>query len=172
MRQPTHWMGTPRTAGLLAGTWCSAALILAMHSDATAAPLGTGLLRWLASAGAGPELLPIAVAGLVVLVHGMLIRDAAGNRSHLWADAALSLALVAAGICLWTWSLHYEPFADPFSPSRRLAALAGLGAMLVGAGITVAAAVQPGLVQRAGGATIPPHAPHTPSPSLARHPDR
>jgi hypothetical protein len=85
--------------------------------------------------------MPLAIAALVVVVHGMLIRDAPRECCREWVDAAWSLGLVAAGIVAWSWALHYEPFSDPFSASRRMAALVGLGMMLVGAGMTIAAAV-------------------------------
>ncbi len=140
MRKLTHWMGTPRAAGFIAGSWCWAAATLALHRRAPAAPPGAELLHWLGGANLGPELFPIAVATLVVLVHGILIREAEGGGCREWIDAAWSLAVVAAGIGAWTWALRYEPFADPLSASRRLAALAGLGAMLVALGMTVAAA--------------------------------
>jgi hypothetical protein len=136
----THWMGTPRAAGLVAGSWCWATASLALHGASPSAPVGTELLHWLASDGRGPELVPVAVAVLVVLLHAMLIREAKGACCREWIDAAWSLVLVAAGVGAWTWALHYEPFADPFSPARRLAAIAGLGALLVGSAMTLAAA--------------------------------
>ncbi len=143
MQQLPHWMGTPRAAGFVAGSWCWAAASLALHGRAPAAPPGAELLHWLGGAGLGPALLPIAVATLVVLVHAVLIREAEAGCCREWTDAAWSLAAVAAGIGGWTWALRYEPFADPLSVSRRLAALAGLGAMLIGTGMTMAAAAMP-----------------------------
>jgi hypothetical protein len=141
MMRSEGWIGTPRAAGFVGGTWCWAAASLALHSAAPSAPLGAELLRWLARDGAAPEMLPLAIASLVIVVHAMRIREARGQCCHQWLDAAGSLGLVAAGIVAWSWALHYEPFSDPYSVARRLAALAGLGAMLVGAGITIAAAV-------------------------------
>jgi hypothetical protein len=136
----THWMGTPRAAGFIAGGWSWAAASLALHGASPSGPVGTELLHWLASDGLGPELVPLAVAALVVVVHAGLIRQAEGGCCREWIDAAWSLALVAAGIGAWTWALHHEPFADPFSASRRLAAVVGLGALLVGSAMTLAAA--------------------------------
>ncbi|MGH7628534.1 MAG: hypothetical protein ACREOF_03955 [Gemmatimonadales bacterium] len=133
-------MGTPRAAGFVAGSWCWAAATLAINWSAPAAPWGSELLGWLASDGLSAEMLPIAVAVLVGLVHASLVRQAEDGCCRAWIDAACSLAAVAAGIGAWTWALRYEPFADPLSASRRLAALAGMGAMLVGTGMTVAAA--------------------------------
>jgi hypothetical protein len=133
-------MGTPRAAGFVAGSWCWAAATLAINGRAPSAPWGSELVSWLASADVSADLLPIAVAGLVVLVHARLIRQAEDGCCRAWTDAAWSLALVAAGIGAWTWALRYEPFADPLSASRRLAALAGMGAMLVGSAMAVAAA--------------------------------
>jgi hypothetical protein len=140
MQSLTHWMGTPRAAGFVAGTWSWAAASLALHGAAPSAPVGSELLRWLAGSGFGPEVMPVAIAALVVLVHALLIRQGEGPCCREWIDAAWSLGLIAAGVALWTWALHYEPFADPFSPSRRLAAVAGLGALMVGAAMTLAAA--------------------------------
>jgi hypothetical protein len=140
MQTLTHWMGTPRAAGFVAGSWSWAAASLALHGASPSSPIGTELLRWLAGEGLGPELMPVAVAALVVLLHTMLIRHAEGDCCREWIDAAWSLGLVAGGIGAWTWALHYTPFADPFSPSRRLAAVAGLGALLVGSAMTLAAA--------------------------------
>jgi len=136
----THWMGTPRAAGFVAGSWCWAAATLAINGRAPAAPWGSELLSWLAGTDASADILPIALAVLVVLVHAMLIRQAEDGSCRAWTDAAWSLASVAAGIGAWTWAVRYEPFADPLAVSRRCAAVAGLGAMLVGSGLTVAAA--------------------------------
>jgi hypothetical protein len=140
MERVGHWMGTPRAAGVVAGSWCWAAASLAFHAASPSVPAGTELVRWLASDGPGPGIVPLAVAALVFLVHAMLIREAAGHCCGEWIDAAWSIGLVAAGIAAWTWALHHEPFADPFSTSRRLAALAGLGALLVGIAMTLTAA--------------------------------
>jgi hypothetical protein len=137
MERVGHWMGTPRAAGVVAGSWCWAAASLAFHAASPSVPAGTELVRWLASDGPGPGIVPLAVAALVSLVHAMLIREAAGD---CWIDAAWSIGLVAAGIAAWTWALHHEAFADPFSTSRRLAALAGLGALLVSVAMILAAA--------------------------------
>jgi hypothetical protein len=134
-------MGSPRAAGFVGGSWCWAAASLGLHNAAPSSPLGTELLRWLGRDGLAPEVMPLAIAALVVVVHGMLIRDAQGECCREWIDAAWSLGLVAVGVVAWSWALHYEPFSDPFSASRRLAALGGLGTMLVGAGMTIAAAV-------------------------------
>ena len=135
------WMGSPRAAGFVGGTWCWAAASLGLHNAAPSSPLGSELLRWLAREGVAPEVMPLAIAALVVIVHGVLIREARGECCREWVDAAWSLGLVAAGIVAWSWALRYEPFSDPFSTSRRLLALGGLGTMLVGAGLTIAAAV-------------------------------
>ena len=136
----TPWMGTPRAVGFVAGSWSWAAASLALHGASPSAPVGTELLRWLGGDGLGPELVPVAVAALVVLVHAMLIMQAEGQCCRDWIDAAWSLGLVAAGIAAWTWALHYAPFADPLSGSRRLAAVAGLGGLLMGSAMTLAAA--------------------------------
>jgi drug/metabolite transporter (DMT)-like permease len=95
-------------------------------------------------------MVPLAVAALVFLVHAMLIREGTGECCREWIDAAWSLGLIAAGIAAWTWALHHEPFADPFSTSRRLAALAGLGALLVGVAMTLAAAAERRVTQPLG----------------------
>ncbi len=142
MHGPNHWMGSPRAAGFVAGSWCWAAATLAMHRARPAAPWGADLLQWLGSDGAGPAFLPIAVAVLVALVHAVVIRQAEGRCCREWTDAAWSLVTVAVGIGAWTWALRYEPFADPLSVSRRLAALAGLGAMLVGTGMALGTALE------------------------------
>ena len=140
MREPGSWMGTPRAAGFMGGIWCWAAAALALHHAAPSAPLGAALLRWLAGSGPAPELIPLAIAALVVTVHAVLIREAGAPCCREWLDAAWSVGAVAAGIAAWSWALHYEPFSDPVSGTRRLAALAGLAAMLVGTGITLATA--------------------------------
>ncbi|HET8623264.1 MAG TPA: hypothetical protein VFM14_06855 [Gemmatimonadales bacterium] len=141
MQEWVSWMGTPRAAGFVAGSWCCAAAALVANTQSPGAPWGADLLRWLASDGVGPGMLPITIAAIVALIHAMLIREARGRCCQEWIDAAWSLGLVAAGMAAWTWALHYEPFADPFSASRRLAALAGLGALLVGAGMTISVAI-------------------------------
>jgi len=133
----THWIGTPRAAGFVAGGWCWAAAALALEGTAPAEPWGTELLRWLANAGLGPELLPITVGILAVLLHAARIRQGEGACCREWADAAWSLGLIAAGIAAWTWAIHYVPFADPLSTARRLAAVGGLGAIIFGSTLSV-----------------------------------
>jgi hypothetical protein len=174
MEDLAHWMGTPRAAGFVAGGWCCAAAALAINGRSPGVPWGTELVQWLASDGLGPALFPIAIAAMVALVHAMLIRQGEGHCCGEWVDAAWSLGVVALGIGAWTWAVRYEPFADPTSAPRRLAALAGLGALLVGAAMTIAAALATdasGLVRRRRAATIPPHEAQPPFPSLARHSD-
>jgi len=141
MHRTAAWLGSPKTAGFVGGAWCWAAACLALHNAAPASPLGAELLRWLARDGIQPSIMPLGIAALVVVVHGMRIREAEGQCCREWIDAAWSLGLVAAGIVGWSWALHYEPFSDPFSASRRLAGVMGFGAMLIGAGMTIAAAV-------------------------------
>jgi hypothetical protein len=141
MNMYAGWMGSPKAAGFVGGTWCWAAASLALHNAAPASPLGAELLRWLARDGVAPGIMPLAIASLVVVVHAIRIREAQGQCCREWTDAAWSLGLVAVGILAWSWALHYEPFSDPYSGSRRLAAVAGFGSMLVGAGMTIAAAV-------------------------------
>jgi hypothetical protein len=139
--QLSHWMGTPRAAGFVAGSWCCAALALAVQGHSSDALWGAALLRWLASDGVGPGALPLAIAGAVAAFHAIRIREAQGTCCREWVDAAWSLGLIAAGMAAWTWALRYEPFADPVSASRRLAALAGLGALLTGCAVTLAVAI-------------------------------
>jgi hypothetical protein len=141
MHMSAGWMGSPKAAGFVGGTWCWAAASLALHNAAPASPLGAELLRWLARDGMEPSIMPLAIASLVVVVHAIRIREAHGQCCREWIDAAWSLGLVAVGIVAWSWALHYEPFSDPYSGSRQLAGVAGFGSMLVGAGMTIAAAV-------------------------------
>src|SRR5687768_5933692 len=141
MQRGTHWLGTPRAAGFVAGAWSWAAVSLALHGVSPSRRAGVELLGLLASDGLAPGLAPVGVAVLAVLLHAAVIRRADAACCRAWTDAALSLGLIAAGIAAWGWAVHYEPFADPFSPSRQLAALAGLGAILVGVALTVTAAI-------------------------------
>jgi hypothetical protein len=141
MDELSHWMGTPKAAGLVAGSWCCAVASFALHVQHPDAVWGTGLVQWLASDGIGPGMLPITIAALVTAIHAMLIREAGSRCCREWIDAAWSLGLVAAGMLAWTWALRYEPFSDPLSASRRLAALAGFGALLIAAAMTIAAAI-------------------------------
>ena len=141
MQATSTWMGSPRATGVIGGTWCWAAAALGLQNMAPSGPLGAELVRWLARDSLAPQLMPLAIAALVVAVHAMVIREAHWRCCREWIDAAWSVGLVAAGIVAWSWALHYEPFSDPLSAPRRLAALAGLGAMLVGAGTTLTAAI-------------------------------
>ena len=141
MDQLSHWMGTPKAAGLVAGSWCCAVASLALHTQNPEAAWGAGLVQWLASDGIGPGMLPITIAAIVIAIHSALIRDAGNRCCREWIDAAWSLGLVAAGMLAWTWALRYEPFTDRLSASRRLAALAGFGALLIAAAMTIAAAI-------------------------------
>jgi hypothetical protein len=133
----THWMGTPRAAGFVAGGWCWAAATLALQEASPTRPVGTELVRWLGSAGFGPEFVPLAIAVLAVLLHAIRIRQAEGACCREWIDAAWSLGLIAGGIAAWSWAVRYEPFADPFAATRCFAAVVGLGAIVCGSALTV-----------------------------------
>jgi hypothetical protein len=134
-------MGTPKVAGLVAGSWCCALASLALHAQNPDAAWGAGLVQWLASDGIGPGMLPLTIAAIVTAMHSVLIRDAGSRCCREWIDAAWSLGLVAAGMLAWTWALRYEPFSDPLDAGRRVAALAGFGALLIAAAMTIAAAI-------------------------------